>query len=82
MKYETSGAKKIFLPAEELLVENTPAGTDRRAFLMRSASISAAAVLTGVQPRTKRSRSEPLRRLPRRARYRRTWKSSRSPKDP
>ena len=53
MKSETSGAKKIFLPAEELLVENTPAGTDRRAFLMRSASISAAAVLTGCSTQDK-----------------------------
>jgi L-serine dehydratase len=37
----------VFLPAEDLLTRIVPAGVDRRAFFMRSAAISAAAVLTG-----------------------------------
>lgn len=36
-----------FLQSEELLAEEIPPGVDRRSFLMRSAAISAAAVMTG-----------------------------------
>jgi L-serine dehydratase len=39
--------KKQFLQADELLSQEAPKGADRRAFLMRAASIGAAAVMTG-----------------------------------
>jgi L-serine dehydratase len=39
--------EKVFLPPEELVVNEAPPGVDRRAFMMRSAAISAAAVMTG-----------------------------------
>lgn len=44
---ENDKTKTMFLPAEELLVTDVPAGVDRRAFMMRSAAIGAAAVMTG-----------------------------------
>jgi L-serine dehydratase len=47
MKSENLKNEKVFLPAEDLLSGEVPAGVDRRAFFMRSASIGAAAVLTG-----------------------------------
>jgi len=47
MKFESYKGKPVFLPEEELNVKDVPSGVDRRAFLMRSAAISAAAVLTG-----------------------------------
>jgi L-serine dehydratase len=47
MKTEESRKERTFLPPEELLRKTVPPGVDRRAFLMRSAAISAAAVLTG-----------------------------------
>ncbi len=47
MKSEDRKTRKILLPAEELLATEVPAGVDRRAFLMRSAAIGAAAVMTG-----------------------------------
>ena len=47
MKSEKLREKTVFLPSEELSVNNVPAGVDRRAFMMRSAVISSAAVITG-----------------------------------
>jgi L-serine dehydratase len=47
MKSENRRNKAVFLPAEELNVNQIPAGVDRRAFMMRSAIISSAAVITG-----------------------------------
>jgi len=47
MKSEDDIDKKADLPIEAPEVENTPAGIDRRAFVMRSAVIGAAAVIAG-----------------------------------
>ncbi|HYI92298.1 MAG TPA: L-serine ammonia-lyase [Bryobacteraceae bacterium] len=47
MKSEKAGDKRVLLSAEELHVNDHPAGVDRRSFMMRSAVISSAAVITG-----------------------------------
>ena len=47
MKSENRQDRTVFLPPEELLAKDVPAGVDRRAFLMRSAIISSASVITG-----------------------------------
>jgi len=47
MKSENRSKETAFRPEEELIASDVPSGVDRRAFLMRSAAISAAAVLTG-----------------------------------
>jgi len=47
MKFPNQKGKSVFLPAEELLNKDVPAGVDRRTFLMRSAVISSAAVIAG-----------------------------------
>jgi L-serine dehydratase len=47
MKSEKNPTGLSILPAEDLFSQEVPSGVDRRAFFMRSATISAAAVLTG-----------------------------------
>jgi L-serine dehydratase len=47
MKHESRLDQNRLLPATEFINQDVPAGVDRRAFLMRSASITAAAVMTG-----------------------------------
>jgi len=47
MKFKNRQDKPVFLPAEELIKKDIPAGVDRRTFLMRSAAISSAAVIAG-----------------------------------
>jgi hypothetical protein len=47
MKSKNRDNGDAFLPPQELLAGEIPKGVDRRAFLMRSASIGAAAVMTG-----------------------------------
>src|SRR5512134_1906478 len=47
MRNDKSCAGRIALPAHDLIAGEVPAGADRRAFLMRSAAIGAAAVMTG-----------------------------------
>jgi L-serine dehydratase len=47
MRFDSRREDKVFLPAEELKVHDIPSGVDRRAFMMRSALVGAAAVMTG-----------------------------------
>jgi L-serine dehydratase len=47
MKSENDGQDVVFLPEQELNPADVPAGVDRRTFMMRSAVIGAAAVMTG-----------------------------------
>ena len=47
MKSQNSPDTTAFLPIDELTANNVPAGVDRRAFLMRSAVITSATVITG-----------------------------------
>jgi L-serine dehydratase len=47
MKAETDGQRTSFDPERELNRPDVPAGVDRRTFMMRSAVIGAAAVITG-----------------------------------
>jgi L-serine dehydratase len=47
MKSDKRRIEHDFMPAEQILAADVPAGVDRRAFFMRSAAISAAAVMTG-----------------------------------
>ena len=47
MKSQNSPDRTAFLPIDELTANNVPAGVDRRAFLMRSAVITSATVITG-----------------------------------
>ena len=47
MKFRKRQDKSVFLPAEELIDKDVPAGVDRRTFLMRSAVISSAALIAG-----------------------------------
>src|SRR5215467_11387743 len=53
MKIEHDDESSSFVPEKELNTSNVPPGVDRRTFMMRSAVIGAAAVITGC------SRSEP-----------------------
>jgi L-serine dehydratase len=50
MKFDDAGNDKTFLPAPELESGEVAPGIDRRAFMMRSAVIGAAAVMTGCSP--------------------------------
>ena len=47
MKSQNDRDTKVFLPLDELNATNIPSGVDRRAFLMRSAVISSAVLITG-----------------------------------
>jgi L-serine dehydratase len=47
MKPDNRRIEQEFMPPEQILTADVPAGVDRRAFFMRSAAISAAAVMTG-----------------------------------
>jgi L-serine dehydratase len=47
MKFQNDKGRKDFLPIDELNVKNIPAGVDRRAFMMRSAVITSASLITG-----------------------------------
>jgi L-serine dehydratase len=61
MKSQDHRDKSVILPSEELNALEAPAGVDRRAFIMRSAAISAAAVMTGcsVAEKTKEVGAKP-----------------------
>ncbi len=47
MKSDNRQDRTVFLPPEELLAKDVPVGVDRRSFMMRSAIISSASVITG-----------------------------------
>src|SRR5262245_32560883 len=50
MKLRNGRDKAVLLATEELMKKDVPPGVDRRAFLMRSAVMSAAAVIAGCSP--------------------------------
>ena len=52
MKSEKHDNETSFLPAEDLINADVPAGVDRRAFMMRSAVLGAASVIAGCSPST------------------------------
>jgi hypothetical protein len=74
MENEEKNEKK-FIESE---LKEAPAGVDRRSFLMRSATIGAAAVLTGCTTQEKTRRL--ARRHLHRRRRRRPWQRRRFPK--
>jgi L-serine dehydratase len=51
MKPENQGQDSSFLPERELDPAEVPQGVDRRAFMVRTAVVGAAAVMTGCSPR-------------------------------
>ena len=51
MKSKKHGQDDSFLPERELNPVDVPAGVDRRAFMVRTAVVGAAAVMTGCSPR-------------------------------
>src|SRR6476620_11620138 len=51
MKSEEPVKESSFVPERELTSVEVPPGVDRRAFMMRTAVVGAAAVMTGCSPR-------------------------------